>query len=103
MDILVSAAGSVSLQGRSYRCALGRSGVSGQKEEGDGATPAGRFRLRQVLFRRDRLARPPTSLEARLIAPEDGWCDDPGDPAHYNRPVRVPHPSRAERLWRADG
>jgi L,D-peptidoglycan transpeptidase YkuD (ErfK/YbiS/YcfS/YnhG family) len=33
---------------------------------------------------------------------EDGWCDDPADPA-YNRHVRLPYPASAERLWRDDG
>jgi L,D-peptidoglycan transpeptidase YkuD (ErfK/YbiS/YcfS/YnhG family) len=35
----------------------------------------------------------------RAIAREDGWCDDPGDPA-YNQPVRLPFAARHERLWR---
>ena len=37
----------------------------------------------------------------RWLRPHDGWSDDPADPA-YNRPVRHPHPFRAERLWRDD-
>ena len=36
------------------------------------------------------------------MTPEDGWCDDPQDPA-YNRHVRLPYPASAERLWRDDG
>jgi L,D-peptidoglycan transpeptidase YkuD (ErfK/YbiS/YcfS/YnhG family) len=35
------------------------------------------------------------------IGPQDGWCDDPADPA-YNRPVRLPYAGRHEELWRAD-
>jgi len=38
----------------------------------------------------------------RPIAPDDGWCDAPGD-RNYNRPVRHPYPASAERLWREDG
>jgi L,D-peptidoglycan transpeptidase YkuD (ErfK/YbiS/YcfS/YnhG family) len=30
------------------------------------------------------------------------WCDAPDDPA-YNRPVTLPYPASAERLWRDDG
>ena len=42
------------------------------------------------------------SLPWRWLRPDDGWSDDPADPA-YNRPVVHPHRNGAERLWRADG
>ena len=35
------------------------------------------------------------------IAQGDGWCDDPTDP-RYNRPVQLPYPASAERMWRPD-
>jgi L,D-peptidoglycan transpeptidase YkuD (ErfK/YbiS/YcfS/YnhG family) len=84
------------------RCALGRSGVSASKREGDGATPAGDFPLRRVLFRADRLGAPATVLPASALQRDDGWCDDPEDP-QYNRPVRLPYGGRHERMWREDG
>ena len=55
----------------------------------------------RVLWRSDRLARPVTALPTAPIAPEDGWSDDPDDPA-YNRPVAHPHAFSAERMWRDD-
>ena len=87
--------------GRSVRCAIGRGGIRADKREGDGATPAGRFPLRQALYRPDRLAPPPTRLALQALGATDGWCDDPAD-ADYNRFVRLPHPARCEALWRAD-
>lgn len=101
MDLLVAADGTASWGGRRLRCALGRGGVSLNKREGDGATPAGAFLLRRVLYRPDRLAPPATRLPAAALQPQDGWCDAPADPA-YNRPVRLPYAARAEPLWRAD-
>lgn len=83
-------------------CVLGRGGVRPDKHEGDGATPVGRFALRRVLWRADRLAPPVTRLPIDAIRPDDGWCDDPADPA-YNRPVRLPYPAGHEILWREDG
>ncbi len=71
------------------------------KREGDGATPMGIWRLRYVLYRRDRQPRPPTGLPVCAIQPDDGWCDTPGD-RNYNRRVRHPYPASAERLWRDD-
>lgn len=102
-EITVRPEGWLEAGGRRWRCALGRGGVRRDKREGDGATPAGTFALRSVRFRRDRLAGPPnTALPCTAIARDDGWCDDPADPA-YNRPVKLPHPARHEKLWRADG
>ncbi len=85
------------------RCALGRGGVveAEAKREGDGATPLGVWPLRRVLYRPDRVAAPETALPVAPIGPDDGWSDDPADPA-YNRPVTHPHPFSAERLWRED-
>ena len=71
------------------------------KREGDGATPVGRFPLRRVLYRPDRLSAPITRLPVAPLAPDDGWCDDPAD-AQYNRPVRLPYAARHEELWRTD-
>lgn len=90
------------LDGRAYPCSLGRSGVRQDKREGDGATPAGDFPLREALYRPDKFARPPaTGLPLRPLRPEDGWCDDPADPM-YNRPVTLPYPASHERMWRDD-
>ena len=85
------------------RCALGRGGVAaaGAKREGDGATPAGLWPLRRLFYRPDRLSAPGTRLPVSALRPSDGWCDAPGDPA-YNRPVTLPYPASAERLWRDD-
>lgn len=82
-------------------CALGRSGITRFKREGDGATPAGRFRLLSVFYRDDRGSRPRTGLPVSPVSPTDGWCDDPGD-RNYNRPVRQPYPASHETLWRED-
>jgi L,D-peptidoglycan transpeptidase YkuD (ErfK/YbiS/YcfS/YnhG family) len=83
------------------RAALGRSGAKALKREGDGATPIGRFPVRQVLYRADRVTRPRTVFPLRAIRADDGWCEDPVD-RHYNRPVKLPPKSTADRLARAD-
>jgi L,D-peptidoglycan transpeptidase YkuD (ErfK/YbiS/YcfS/YnhG family) len=90
--------------GRKARCALGPAGVvaAGAKREGDGASPAGIWPIRRVLWRPDRGGPPRTALPQQPIAPDDGWCDAPDDPA-YNQPVKLPYPASAEALWRDDG
>jgi L,D-peptidoglycan transpeptidase YkuD (ErfK/YbiS/YcfS/YnhG family) len=93
--------GAVRLGGLHLPCALGRSGRRARKREGDGATPVGCFRAVSVLYRADRIPRPPTGLPVKPIGRADGWCDAPGD-RNYNRPVRTPYAASAECLWRAD-
>lgn len=88
--------------GAPVRVALGRNGVNAVKREGDGVTPAGRFRLRAVYYRADREAAPQTGLPVWAIDPGDGWCDAPADPL-YNRPVSLPYAASCEHLWRKDG
>lgn len=101
MDIEVFAPGRLVWRDREWRCALGRGGIRRDKREGDGATPAGRWQLRSVLYRADRLAPPATGLIARPLKPDDGWCDDPADD-HYNRQIKKPFIAGHEDLWRDD-
>jgi L,D-peptidoglycan transpeptidase YkuD (ErfK/YbiS/YcfS/YnhG family) len=101
MDLLVSPNGEARWGEQRFRCALGPAGIRGDKREGDGATPAGWFPLRRLLYRPDRLERPPTGLPVLALSPADGWCDGSEDPL-YNRQIRLPYPASHERLWRAD-
>jgi len=91
--------------GAAIACTIGRSGAcaADAKREGDGMTPLGAWPVRCVLFRPGRSMPPPgTTLPWRWIGDDDGWSDDPADPA-YNRPVRHPYGFSAERLVRDDG
>jgi L,D-peptidoglycan transpeptidase YkuD (ErfK/YbiS/YcfS/YnhG family) len=84
------------------RVALGRSGIKADKREGDGGTPAGRFRPVRLWWRADRLPRPRTSLPVRPIKPGDAWCEDPAD-RRYNQAFRRSANEPGDRLRRADG
>ena len=101
MTRAVVAGGLLVMDGLRSRAAIGRGGVRVDKREGDGATPAGLLPLRRVLYRADRVARPRAAVPVMPLAPQDGWCDDPADPA-YNQPITLPHPARHEALWRGD-
>lgn len=82
-------------------CALGRSGISRFKKEGDGATPAGRFKLMDGYYRPDKMKLPASAIAFRAIRAQDGWCDDPAS-SRYNRPVTLPFAGSHEKLWRED-
>jgi L,D-peptidoglycan transpeptidase YkuD (ErfK/YbiS/YcfS/YnhG family) len=86
---------------RTIKVAIGRGGIKANKREGDGATPAGRYRLVRLWWRADRMPRPRTMLPARRITVADGWCEDPSD-RRYNRPIRLLAGQTGDRLMRTD-
>lgn len=88
---------------RTYPCRIGRKGATPFKKgrEGDEKTPLGQYHMRFGFYRADRLPRPHSPLTFRAIRENDGWCDDPNDPA-YNRLIRLPSPVSHEKLWRED-
>ena len=98
---LVRRDGVLLVGGQTFRVALGRGGVRADKQEGDGTTPVGVLTLRRVFYRADCGPPPACAVPIEPLAPDDGWCDDPGH-ADYNRMVRLPHDGRCEALWRTD-
>lgn len=104
MIFRATADGFLDIGGRRVRCALGPAGVvpAAAKREGDGASPAGVWPIREVIYRPDRGPPPATEFRVRAMTEDDGWCDDPADP-QYNRHVKLPYPASAEALWREDG
>lgn len=101
-SMVVRADGTFTYRGKQYRCALGKSGLSTAKREGDNATPVGVFPLRMVLYRPDVFASAPvTKLPVRPLSPEDGWSDDAALP-EYNTLIRLPYQGSHEKLWRDD-
>lgn len=106
MDIFVDSRGVLAWTdpdgvSRQAHCALGRGGIAEKAGEGDGVTPIGRFPLRSVMVRTDRVALPETLLPVLKISENDGWCDDPASP-DYNKRIGLPHAAGHEKLWRDD-
>ncbi len=99
-DLLV-VGNQLSFQGKTYRCAIGRSGFTAERREGGGHTPLGVFPLRECWYRADVMATPKTGLPLKIIQKDDGWCDAPDHP-QYNRHVKLPFAASHEKLWRDD-
>ena len=93
--------GILSLQGRTFRCALGKGGIAALKREGDGATPLADLRVLGGYFRADGVVRRRDRLGLTPIGGDLGWCDAPDD-RNYNRPVRLPYPASHENMRRRD-
>ena len=92
----------VLFDGRVEQAAIGRSGVTAIKREGDGATPRAVMRLIGGYVRRDRVPFPSARLPMRAVRGDMLWCDAPQHPC-YNRPVRAPFRAGHERMMRDDG
>jgi L,D-peptidoglycan transpeptidase YkuD (ErfK/YbiS/YcfS/YnhG family) len=79
-----------------------RSTVAVLQAGGDGATPVGRWQLRRLFYRADRMVPPRSGLRPRMIRSFDGWCETVGD-RNYNRLVRIPYATSHEFMQRQDG
>ncbi|MBT2186452.1 L,D-transpeptidase family protein [Sphingobium sp. H33] len=102
--VVDGAAGTLTLGDWFCPCVIGKGGLiaPADKREGDGATPIGDWAIKGVLLRPGRIGRGHApDLPWRWIRENDGWCDDPADPA-YNRPVQLPRPTSHERLAHED-
>ncbi|MBB3611836.1 L,D-transpeptidase family protein [Rhizobium sp. BK602] len=82
--------------------AIGRSGRSARKREGDGATPIAAMTLLYGFTRGDHVRLLRTPLPMRRIRKEMLWCDQPEN-ANYNRLVRAPFKPSHEEMRRSDG
>jgi L,D-peptidoglycan transpeptidase YkuD (ErfK/YbiS/YcfS/YnhG family) len=92
----------VAFDGIVVPAAIGRSGRTSRKREGDGATPIAVMTLISGFVRGERVRLPQTPLPMRRIRPEMLWCDQPQD-ANYNRLVKAPFRPSHEEMTRADG
>ena len=101
LKLLVKPPDIIKAANKTYKCSIGKGGVSTNKKEGDGCSPAGTFPLSLVLYRQDRLFPPKTSLPLLPIKKNHGWCDDPCH-KDYNTLITIPHDGTFEHLWRQD-
>jgi L,D-peptidoglycan transpeptidase YkuD (ErfK/YbiS/YcfS/YnhG family) len=100
-NIRVLSSGKIIWDNKEHQCALGIGGVVMGKKEGDGATPAGCFAIREVMYRSDRIVKPKTNIPISELRENDGWCNE-GDDPNYNKKVALPYPAIHEALWRVD-
>ena len=85
-------------QNYKLRCAIGKSGISHKKKKGDNKTPKGKFKLKYILYRSDRVRNLQTHIIKKKITKDMGWCDDPSS-KKYNKLIKFPFSENAERLW----
>jgi L,D-peptidoglycan transpeptidase YkuD (ErfK/YbiS/YcfS/YnhG family) len=83
------------------KCSIGKRGIGIKKKEGDQITPKGKFKVKYILYRKDRIPNLKTKLAKLVIRKDMGWCDDPRS-KFYNKLVRLPFKYNFEKLYRSD-
>ena len=83
------------------KCAVGKRGIGYKKKEGDLITPKGQYKIKYILYRKDRLQKIQTKLKKKIIKKNMGWCDDPKS-KKYNQLVKLPNDYKYEKLFRKE-
>ena len=83
------------------KCSIGKEGITKDKKEGDLKTPKGKFKLKFIFYRKDKIKILKTSFKKVAIKKSMGWCDDVKS-KKYNKLISFPFKFSAEKLWRKD-
>ena len=88
-------------QNYKVKCAIGKRGINIKKKEGDLITPKGTFKIKKLLYRRDKIGAINTNLKKAVIKKNMGWCNDIKS-KDYNKLISFPFKFTAEKLYRKD-
>ena len=83
------------------KCALGKRGIGYKRKEGDLITPQGEYKIKYILYRKDRVKKIKTKFKKVIIKKNMGWCDDPKS-SKYNKLIKLPYYYGYEKLFRQD-
>ena len=86
----------------SFKCCIGKNGLSKSKVEGDKKTPIGMFELEKLYFREDRIRKFKSNFKISKINKFMGWCDDTKSKKYYNKLIKVSKNLKHEKLFRKD-
>ena len=94
-----------------FKCQLGKSGyqIYAKKNEGDKTTPIGKWRLKSLYYRSDKVLKPIVknkTFKINKITKNCGWCDDIKS-NYYNKYINIKKNFYVkninfEKLWRDD-
>ena len=88
-------------KGYKLKCAIGKSGISSSKKEGDLATPKGTYELGILYYRKDNNKPLKCKIKKRIIKKKMGWCNDARS-KKYNQEINFPFKYGAEKIYRKD-
>ena len=81
------------------KCALGKRGIAFKRKEGDFVTPKGKYKIKYILYRKDRIKKIDSKIKKIAIKKNMGWCNDPKS-NNYNRLIKLPSAYNFEKLFK---
>ena len=82
------------------KCSIGKRGIGHKKREGDLITPKGEYKIKYILYRKDRV-KIYSKIRKIIIKKNMGWCDDPKS-KQYNKLVKLPSKYKCEKLYKKE-
>ena len=82
------------------KCAVGKRGIGHKKKEGDLITPKGKYRIKYILYRKERV-KIKSKIKKIIIKKNLGWCDDINS-EQYNKLVYLPFEHKYEKLYKKE-
>ena len=83
------------------KCSIGKRGIGNKRKEGDLVTPKGRYKIKFILYRKDRIKKVQSKIKRIVIKKNMGWCNDPKS-RKYNQLIKLPTVYKHEKLFRKD-
>jgi len=83
------------------KCAIGKRGIGIKRKEGDLITPKGKYKVKYILYRKDRIRKIQSKIKRIVITRSMGWCDDPKS-KDYNKLIKLPTNYKYEKLYRKE-
>ena len=83
------------------KCAIGKRGIGIKRKEGDLITPKGKYKIKYILYRKDRIRKIQSKIKRIAITKSMGWCDDPRS-RDYNKLIKLPTNYKYEKLYRKE-
>ena len=72
-----------------------------KKREGDLITPRGNYKIKHILYRKDRIKKIQSKIKKGIIKKNMGWCDDSRS-KDYNKIIRLPFNFSHEKLYKKE-
>ena len=88
-------------QNNKVKCAIGKRGIGKKQKEGDQITPRGTFKIKNILYRKDKINYLRSVIKKTQIKKNMGWCDDPKS-KDYNKLIKYPFNYKSEKLYRSN-
>lgn len=83
------------------KCSTGKRGIGHKTKEGDLITPKGKYTIKYILYRKDRVKKIQSKIKTIVIRNNMGWCDDPKS-KNYNKLIKLPSAFGHEKLFKKE-